>query len=154
MGKGKMAVLIDNRQKKYKVSQARIKQTAKVALDDLGCTDAELSILVVDDPHIADLNQTYLDRPGPANVIAFPLREGRFTEFSSSLLGDVVISVDTAAREGEIPGVSTAKRLDELLVHGILHLVGYDHENNEDEAREMQAKSDHIMTLIDSLRGR
>jgi probable rRNA maturation factor len=114
----------------------------------LGCTDAELSILIVDDPHIAELNQTYLNRKGPTNVIAFPLREGRFTEFSSGMLGDVVVSVDTAAREGEIADTSMAERFDELLVHGILHLVGYDHENDEEEALEMQMKSDHIMGLI------
>jgi len=110
--------------------------------------DGEISILIVDDPQIAILNQKYLERQGPTNVIAFAMREGEFSDLTPNLLGDVVISVDTAAREAQEAGLSKARRFDELLVHGILHLFGYDHEDSELKARRMEEKSRELMELI------
>ncbi|CAB1071483.1 Metal-dependent hydrolase YbeY, involved in rRNA and/or ribosome maturation and assembly [Olavius algarvensis Delta 1 endosymbiont] len=110
--------------------------------------DGEISILIVDDPQIATLNQNYLERQGPTNVIAFAMREGEFSDLTPNLLGDVVISVDTAAREAQEAGLSKRRRFDELLVHGILHLFGYDHEDSEIEARRMEEKSRELLELI------
>lgn len=114
----------------------------------MGCPDGELSILVVDDPQIALLNQDYLKRTGPTNVIAFPMQEGPFSDISPDLLGDVVISVDTAEKEGQTAGVKMEVRFDELLIHGILHLFGYDHENNETKAARMEQKSQALLKVI------
>ena len=126
----------------------KIRKKARVILDALGSPEAELSILLVDDTTIAQLNRQYLSRPGPTNVIAFPMREGEFADVSPQLLGDVVISVDTAEREGNESGIALEDRLDELLVHGILHLFGYDHEINTADARVMAEKSTALMKLI------
>jgi probable rRNA maturation factor len=114
----------------------------------LGCPEKELSILLVDDLQIADLNTTYLNREGPTNVIAFPMQEGEFAGISPDLLGDVVISVDTAEREAAAAGMDVEARTVELLVHGMLHLMGYDHEHDEDEARRMEAKSVAVLEAI------
>jgi probable rRNA maturation factor len=103
----------------------------------------------VDDVRIADLNQMYLQHTGPTNVISFPMREGDFSEINPQVLGDVVISVDTCAREAESAGISLETRLDQLLIHGILHLLGYDHVNSESEARVMEAKSDELLALLE-----
>ena len=110
--------------------------------------DGEISILLVDDPQIATLNQQYLDRQGPTNVIAFAMREGEFSHLTPHLLGDVVISMDTAAREAQEAGLRKARRFNELLIHGILHLFGYDHEDSEKQARRMEEKSRELMELI------
>jgi len=126
-----------------------IHQTAQVILNALDCPDAELSILIVDDPQIASLNSEYLNRNGPTNVIAFPMREGEYSEITPHLLGDVVISADTALREGQIAGIPIEKRMTELLVHGILHLLGYGHETDEAEALAMEDKSRTILSIID-----
>ena len=126
----------------------KIRKKARVILDALGSPEAELSILLVDDAAIARLNRQYLSRPGPTNVIAFAMREGEFADVSPQLLGDVVISVDTAEREGNESGIALEDRLDELLVHGILHLFGYDHEKNNADARVMAEKSTALMKLI------
>jgi len=110
--------------------------------------DGEISILIVDDPQIEKLNRQYLNRQGPTNVIAFAMREGEFSHVTPHLLGDVVISADTAAREAQNSGLSIERRFNELLVHGILHLFGYDHENSEDDARRMEEKNRELMERI------
>ncbi len=114
--------------------------------------EGELSLLIVNDPEIALLNKKYLQRSGPTNVIAFPMREGRFTEISPQLLGDVVISIDTAYKESVQAGISLELRFEQLFVHGILHLFGYDHENDEQEALIMEEKSAELLKLIDTIK--
>ena len=125
-----------------------IRTTAKRILDDLGYPDAQLSILIVDDPQMAELNQTYLNHRGPTNVIAFPMQEGPYGDITPDLLGDVVISVDTACREADDAGMGFIERFNQLLIHGILHLVGYDHVHSEAEAAVMERKSDQLMQRI------
>ena len=128
-----------------------LKEKTQVILDALGSPDGELSILLLDDPQIAVLNKNYLQREGPTNVIAFPMREGAFTEINPDLLGDVVISLETAEKEGLEAGVSMMDRLDELMIHGILHLFGYDHETSDTEAARMEAKSRELLEQIGPL---
>jgi probable rRNA maturation factor len=107
--------------------------------------EAELSLLVVDDDAIAPLNHQYLGRTGPTNVIAFAMQEGAFADVSPDLLGDVVISVDTCQREAAAAGVSFDRRFVELLIHGILHLFGYDHETSPAEAERMSRKTNALL---------
>jgi probable rRNA maturation factor len=114
----------------------------------LGCRNGEVSILIVDDDQIAKINQTYLNRAGPTNVIAFPMREGKFSHINPQLLGDVVISIETANREASLSELSMASRFSQLLVHGILHLMGYDHEQTEEQAHRMEEKSRELESLL------
>lgn len=114
----------------------------------MGYPDGELSLVLVDDAQITIFNKEYLNREGPTNVIAFSMREGLFREISPNLLGDVVISLETADREAREGGRSFSGRFCELLVHGLLHLLGYDHEHSKTEAAEMDVKSREILQLI------
>jgi probable rRNA maturation factor len=143
-----MEILIENRQNRHRIDQQEIKKKARIILDALGSPDGELSVLFVDDEEMAKLNKTYLHRSGATNVIAFPMQEGPFREISPYLLGDVVISVDTAAREGKDSGITTKARLDQLLVHGVMHLFGFDHEKTPEAAKAMKAKEKELLTLI------
>lgn len=143
-----MGVLIDSKQKKYRIPWKSLKKKAQAVLNALECPDGELSILLLDDPQIAILNKKYLKREGPTNVIAFSMREGPFAEVTPDLLGDVAISLETAAKEGALAGISMEDRLTELLVHGILHLCGYDHETSEAEALRMEEKTREILKLF------
>jgi probable rRNA maturation factor len=122
----------------------------KAILNALDSPEAELSLVLVDDERIAQLNSTYLHHTGPTNVISFPMREGAYDRINPYLLGDVVISMDTCAAEAEFAGLTVEERLDQLVIHGVLHLFGYDHINNENEARIMEAKSAELLTLIRS----
>ncbi|MEW6267636.1 MAG: rRNA maturation RNase YbeY [Thermodesulfobacteriota bacterium] len=114
----------------------------------MGCPEAELSIVLTDDDGIARLNLEYLGRPGPTNVIAFPMREGPFGDLNPGLLGDVVISVETARRQAEAGRLSGQEMLDFYLIHGILHLLGYDHEAGDEEAARMEAKTRELWRLL------
>jgi len=114
----------------------------------LGYPDHELSLLIVDDPQIESINGQYLHHEGPTNVISFAMQEGQFPQVSPFLLGDVVISADTAKKEADLAGITFRQRLIELLIHGTLHLAGFDHEQDEAEAQIMEAKSRILLELI------
>jgi len=114
----------------------------------LGCPDGELSIVLVDDQGIQKLNKEYLNRDRPTNVISFPMRNGTFPTLHPHLLGDIVLSVETARKESAIAGISTERRLYELLIHGILHLFGYDHETSPEDALRMEEKSNALLERI------
>ena len=98
--------------------------------------------MVVDDAAIATLNRTYRKVAGPTDVLAFPMTEGAFAELTPDCLGDVVISAETAARQARWGDVRT--ELAVLLVHGILHLVGYDH-GTVRERRRMWQRQEAIL---------
>ena len=144
-----MDVLIDNQHEQHEIDLEEIRKTAEIILNTLDKAETELSILITDDLKIAELNECYLNRKGPTNVIAFPMQAGEFTQINPYLLGDVVISTDTAAKEGRTAGIGTAMRFRELLVHGILHLCGYDHEESEREALRMEKKADLLLQAIE-----
>jgi probable rRNA maturation factor len=110
--------------------------------------DRELSILFTDDAHIADLNSQYLGRKGPTNVIAFPMGDKDTSGIDLVMLGDIVISVDTALRESHEFNVSLEDRIDNLLIHGILHLAGYDHEKSHAESKRMEEEEKRLMEVI------
>jgi probable rRNA maturation factor len=76
------------------------------------------------------------------------MREGEFSHLSPQLLGDVVISTDTVVKEAQNSAMSMEQRFKELLVHGILHLFGYDHETSDQDARKMEKKNQELLELI------
>jgi probable rRNA maturation factor len=93
---------------------------------------------------MARLNRTHRGVEGPTDVLAFPLREGPLSHLAPELLGDVVISVDTARQQGHLAGNGLRAELALLLVHGILHLMGYDHADGV-ERRRMWRKQRAIL---------
>lgn len=126
-----------------------LRRAARKILSASGCPDAELSVVIVDDAEIRQLNHQYLQKDRPTNVISFPMQEGEGTGVQPKLLGDVVISADTAARDAQEAGVPFEHELYFLLLHGILHLLGYDHERGtEEEAWRMEEKEREIFALI------
>ncbi len=117
-------------------------------LSDLGCHDKELSVLLTDDDRIAQLNDRYLGKKGPTNVLAFPMSDGAESDYNSTMLGDVVISGDTALKESKALGETLEYTVDRLLIHGILHLLGFDHTGSEEDAVQMETEEKRLMSLI------
>ncbi len=115
----------------------------------MGCPASELAITIVGDRRIRRINREYLGKDRPTNVISFALNEGEFSGLNPDVLGDVVISASTAAREAEEGELPFFERLSFLLLHGILHLVGYDHERSgPEEALRMEEKEQELFTLL------
>ena len=102
---------------------------------------------MIDDKGIAELNQQYLGRTGSTNVLAFPMAE-TLDDNASIMLGDVVISIDTAMRESEEVDEPLTQTIYRLLIHGILHLLGYDHTLSLDEETRMQREEKRLLKLI------
>ncbi len=115
----------------------------------MGCKTHEISILITDDARIQELNRTYRGIDRPTNVLSFPMQEGGFSDLSPGLLGDVVISCDTAQKEADTAGIDLSERMSQLLIHGVLHLVGFDHEKGDQSEGDMEDKSFELLKLIE-----
>ncbi len=123
------------------IRTAEVRTRADRMLIALRMPDAELSILLCDDATIHELNRDYRNKDRPTDVLAFAMREGEGGELHPSLLGDVVISIETARRQAREHGRSIAAEVTQLLAHGLLHLLGYDHRTDEED-RVMRARTD------------
>ncbi|MEW6682438.1 MAG: rRNA maturation RNase YbeY [Nitrospirota bacterium] len=138
-------VSVANRQQSVKLSNTRVKRKARQVLLEMGFVKAELSLVFVDDGEMRLLNATYRRLNEPTDVLAFAMSEGRFGGINPHVLGDVVISAETAAFRAKEEGRELDDELDALLVHGILHLIGYDHERSPADARLMRAKERSLL---------
>jgi probable rRNA maturation factor len=133
------------------IKTKNLRKAAEKILNVLGLHDSELSVAIVGDRGIRRLNRDYLGRDKPTNVISFAMQEGDFPGLNASLLGDVVISAATCAREADEGGVGFDARLSFLLLHGILHLTGFDHERSgEAEAVRMEEKERELFSLLET----
>jgi probable rRNA maturation factor len=143
-----MKIWIRNWQKLIPLDLKKIRRAAQRILANLGLPDAELSLLLVNDVQIQELNRRYLRRDKPTNVLAFPMREGEFSNLHPHLLGDLVISVETAKRQSKRSGLGPMEMVTLLMIHGILHLLGYEHEGTRKEAREMALKQRELFRSV------
>ena len=117
----------------------------------MGLLEAELSLLFVDDLQIQALNRRYLHRDKPTNILAFPMRKGEFSTLHAQLLGDLVISVETAKRQSNRFGLDEMGMIVLLMVHGVLHLMGYEHEGTKKGAQEMAIKQKELFEGVKSI---
>lgn len=127
-------IVINNLQDRIEISedfQEQLIQYVTCAFDYGDVEDGEVCITFVDDEYISRLNESYRNISGPTDVLSFPMNE-------EGLIGDVVISLETATRQAEEYGHSLEEEVAFLAVHGVLHLLGYDHETPEEEEKMMQ----------------
>ena len=130
------------------VSLPHLERRAAYLLDLCGCAGAELSLALVDDDAIRMLNRDYRRKDRPTNVLAFAMQEAAGAIPAQGLLGDVVISLDTAGREALEQKITLHQRLTVLLIHGLLHLLGHDHERSEREARLMEDAERRLLAAL------
>ena len=116
----------------------------------MGFLDAELSITLMDDAAIAELAGRFGREPRPTDVLAFALAEAEGGEYGGNLLGDVVLSVETAAVQAEERGVPLDEELRDLLIHGVLHVLGMDHARSW-ESRAMRELERHLRWELERL---
>lgn len=120
------------------VSPAVLRRRAEKMLAHLELEGVELSVACVDDATIQELNRTWRRKNKPTDVLSFPLREGEDVRPEGGLLGDVILSIETARRQASKRRRPLLDELTMLLAHGLLHLLGYDHPTDALE-KEMTA---------------
>ncbi len=143
-----MEILLSNNQNQHPVDSKVLQSQIGQLLEKLGETQCELSLLLTDDAEIRRLNKTYRNLDHATDVLSFPQDENAVNESGDTLLGDVVISVETAARQAEEHHLSFNEELILLAIHGILHLLGYDHERSPQDARIMKDKTQVIFETL------
>ncbi len=126
-----------------------LRERARLVLKALALSDSELSIALVDDPEIEQLNSKWRQQPRATDVLSFSLLEGAYPDHRAGMLGDVVISVETAARQAADRHRGLDEIVARLMVHGVLHLIGHDHEQ-DDEARRMAALERRLWQVVRS----
>ncbi|MFH1093269.1 MAG: rRNA maturation RNase YbeY [Candidatus Omnitrophota bacterium] len=136
-------IKIKNLQKK-KVNLQDLKKLANRTLLHQGVDGKEISILLVDDKTITGLNKQYLKKNYPTDVLAFRMQDGEFGHMHQEILGDVIISLDTAASRAEEFHTHFKYESQLYLVHGILHLLGFDDLTTQDR-NKMSAIQKQIM---------
>lgn len=125
-----------------------LRHNAEALLSFCSRPAAELSVVLTSDAGIARLNEQYRHKKGPTNVLSFALQEGEDAALAGNLLGDVVISVETAVREADRLKISLHQRLRMLMIHGLLHLLGFDHERSTREAEVMFERERQLLQQL------
>ena len=113
-------------------SEEQIRRTCDMVLQAEGIQDCILSVVICDDDFILPLNRDFRGKDKPTDVLSFAQREGDFANKEDPLLGDVIVSFETTCRQSVEHNQTTTQELELLLTHGILHLLGYDHIEDED----------------------
>jgi len=122
-----------------------LSKIAHRALEVLGLSKVELSIALVSDAQIKRLNKLYRNKDKPTDVLSFPIGE-KVEDWL--ILGDIVISVDTAKRQAQELGHTLEEELKRLLVHGLVHLLGYDHELGGEEEKKFFELEEFVLKGI------
>jgi len=129
------------------VNANNLKRTARAILKSVGEPSATLAVSLVGDDEIRELNRIHRGKDRPTDVLSFPLAEASDPVGGERLLGDVVISIETARRQAADYDASLEAELKRLLVHGVLHVIGHDH-RQADERRRMKAEERRIAKAI------
>lgn len=154
--KEKIKVIISNDQKAVKIPTGvrllvRRCCNAVLTFENFG-EPAEISVTFVDDKRIHELNKEHRNIDSSTDVLSFPLGENgvydKNIDTGACLLGDIVISVETAVRQAESYGHTLQREIGFLTVHSMLHLLGYDHVNGGIEAVHMREKEEHVLTEL------
>jgi probable rRNA maturation factor len=129
------------------VDGRRLVATARRLLAEIGEAQSSLSLSLVDDDAICTLNRQFRGRDAPTDVLSFPMETGSDPVEIERLLGDVVISIDTARRQASAYDAPLQREIYRLLIHGLLHLKGHDHER-DDERRRMRREERRLAEAI------
>lgn len=146
-----MAIVMQNRQRTLRIDTAQVKQGLHQAMAYLGCDDQELSVVLGNDRLLQELNRTYRHKDYATNVLAFPQPPVADDGPTTRLLGDVIVSLPTAAREAQDLRQPLEARVLYLLIHGLLHLLGYDHEGSTAARRRMERREQAILAHLQNV---
>ena len=143
-----MPVFINDEQREDSIDCVLLESQGESILLFLGCENQELSVLLANDRKIRTLNKQYRGQDRATDVLSFSQNEEEENKPNSPLMGDVVISTETAKRQAAEHGLTLEEEIVLLLIHGILHLLGFDHERSDEEACHMKQKTRELFDWI------
>ena len=144
-----MAVLLRNEHPKIIIDTLYIDTKVQIIMDCLDCMDQEISILFMEDADIRQLNKEFRDDDKSTDVLSFPQNSDEDPSIPGEIiLGDIAISLDKAKTQAKEHGLAFNEEIILLLIHGILHLLGYDHEISEQEEIKMRNKTRELFKDI------
>jgi probable rRNA maturation factor len=120
------------------------RRAALAALASAGIAEGEISLLLTDDAQVRELNSRFRGKDKPTNVLSFPSNE---SNDGVRFLGDIAIAFETVEREARAEGKTLEANLSHLVVHGVLHLLGFDHENDRDAEKMERLETEILATL-------
>ncbi|HXI91362.1 MAG TPA: rRNA maturation RNase YbeY [Blastocatellia bacterium] len=143
-----MAIEVVNRQRLARIDARRVASLVDATLGAIGRAEANLTVAFVRDRVIRDLNRKFRGNDRVTDVLSFPAEDerGHASEVSifgsgvSAFLGDIVVSTDTALKQADNAGHSFEREVDELVIHGVLHLCGYDHETDRGQMNRLELR--------------
>jgi probable rRNA maturation factor len=144
-----MGVLLRNDHPQTNIDSDDINNKIEMVMSNLGCLNHEVSILVTSDADIRELNQQFRNIDQATDVLSFPQNAEEDPPIPGELiLGDIAVSLDTAQVQAKEHDLSFEEEIILLLIHGILHLLGYDHEISEQEEEKMRSKTRELFNLV------
>jgi len=144
-----MGVLLRNDHPDIKIDCHDIENIIAIIMDHLNCLNQEVSILLTGDKDIRRLNQEFRSIDQPTDVLSFPQNADEDPSIPGEIiLGDIAVSLDIAKAQAKEHGLDFKEEIILLLIHGILHLLGYDHEISEQEEIKMRNKTRELFKLV------
>ena len=134
----KRMIDIINRQRRRKINQKHWRDFAARAIEAIGNRREAVTIVFVSDPAIRKLNKSFRGKDSVTDVLSFPTEPEQFETQSS--LGEIVIAIDRAAAQAKENGLTLQNEIEQLIMHGLLHLCGYDHETDDGEMNRLELK--------------
>jgi len=144
-----MSVLLRNDHPEINIDSNDIEGKIEKIISHLGCLNQEVSILLTTDAHIRKLNQEFRSIDKSTDVLSFPQNAEEDPAIPGEIiLGDIAVSLDAAQVQAKEHGLTFDEEIILLLIHGILHLLGYDHEISEEEEEKMRSKTRDLFNLV------
>ncbi|MDT7542150.1 MAG: putative rRNA maturation factor, partial [Acidobacteriota bacterium] len=135
-----LMIEVVNRQRRVPVDEERWQQLAERCLKKIGVEGAGTTVAFVSDRAMRELNRRWRGRRGTTDVLSFPAEQEVWEQVDGRTLGDVIISVEQAARQAEENGLTLDGEIAQLILHGLLHLCGYDHERDKGEMNALELR--------------
>ena len=144
-----MEIDVRNKCKTNIITTHRLKKITnnvlKLVLEEKGRMSAEVSVVYVDEPEMRNLNKNYRGANKGTDVLAFPMNDGRFAAINPDLLGDIVICVPVTRKKAEAHERTLERELTVLLIHGLLHLLGHDHQTDKEENLMKELECEYLV---------
>ena len=135
-----MAIEVLNRQRRHRVNAKQLSEFAAEALKVIGAGDGDATIVFVSDAAIRKLNRQFRGKDYATDVLSFPSQPEAFETDAETNLGEIVISLDRAQAQAKESGLTYVNEVEQLILHGLLHLRGYDHQTDQGEMNRLELK--------------